>query len=128
MTVAFEVSVFEQLIEDLGSRPAATTFLDSFTNMLDERITLIERALRAGERDHIVTALHSLRASAAMVGATQLNASTTAAIEDHAPGTTAIGPFIRKLQGQADFFRTASASFRTPNNSFAPDLRTQRHS
>lgn len=113
---AFDPAVFEELIDQLDSRATATDFLDSFAAMLTDRIRVIEDALRAHHHEDAVRALHSLRASAVMVGARQLEASTTRALASAYPEAIAVGPLVRKLQGQAELFRTASANVRTPSN------------
>lgn len=113
MIPAFDPAVFEELIDQLDSRATATDFLDSFAAMLTDRIRVIEDALRAHNRVDALRALHGLRASAVMVGARQLEASTTRALESEHPEAIAVGPLVQKLQGQADLFRTASADVRT---------------
>lgn len=119
MIPVFDPAVFEELIDQLDSRATATDFLDSFAAMLTDRILVIEHALRAHNHEDTVRALHSLRASAVMVGARQLEASTTRALELSNPESTAVGPLVRKLQAQADLFRTASAALRTPAESLS---------
>jgi HPt (histidine-containing phosphotransfer) domain-containing protein len=116
VNAVFDVQVFDQLISDLDSRVIALDFLSDFTGMLDDRINAIEHALKVGALDETKRALHSLRSSAAMIGARQLDAATTLALEDTDFGATAVGPLVRKLQGQADHFRTASAAVRTDDS------------
>ncbi|AUZ89126.1 hypothetical protein CVO76_16920 [Arthrobacter agilis] len=117
MIAVFDVAVFDRLIDDLDSRVIALNFLRDFTEMLDDRMNAIEQALKAESFDESLRSLHSLRASAAMIGARQLDASTTLALETKHFEATAIGPLVRKLQGQADLFRTASARIATLDDS-----------
>lgn len=124
---AFDPAVFEELIDQLDSRATATDFLDSFAAMLTDRIRVIEDALRAHHHEDAVRALHSLRASAVMVGARQLEASTTRALDLSNPESTAVGPLVRKLQGQADLFRTAIIPFRTPAESPSNASEVRQH-
>ncbi|WP_191931799.1 Hpt domain-containing protein [Arthrobacter bussei] len=119
--------MFEELIDQLDSRATATDFLDSFAAMLTDRIRVIEDALRAHHHEDAVRALHSLRASAVMVGARQLEASTTRALDLSNPESTAVGPLVRKLQGQADLFRTAIIPFRTPAESPSNASEVRQH-
>lgn len=127
MIPAFDPAVFEELIDQLDSRATATDFLDSFAAMLTDRIRVIEDALRAHHHEDAVRALHSLRASAVMVGARQLEASTTRALDLSNPESTAVGPLVRKLQGQADLFRTAIIPFRTPAESPSNASEVRQH-
>jgi HPt (histidine-containing phosphotransfer) domain-containing protein len=109
MTPAFDSAAFTQLAEDLGSYSDATEFVRSFTALLPARIERIEQALMTQDREETITALLSLQASAAMAGATQLYAATTHALAANPVERAPRGPLIRKLQGQADLFRQASA-------------------
>ncbi len=109
MTRAFDTDAFEQLAGDLGSYTVATDFVRSFTALLPARIERIDRALRSQDREEIITALLSLQASAAMAGAPQLYAASTQALAVDPVERAPRGPLLRKLQGQADLFRQASA-------------------
>ncbi|MCU1632492.1 MAG: hypothetical protein JWM61_1144 [Micrococcaceae bacterium] len=82
MTAAFDVDVFHTLVKELESSSTAVAFLTSFASMLDDRIHRIERALTSQNREELRTALFSLRASAAMAGATQMQTSATTALAD----------------------------------------------
>lgn len=54
----------------------------------------------------------SLRASAAMVGATDLEAASSRALAHHPVELIPRGPLVRQLEGRADFFRQALVDFR----------------
>jgi hypothetical protein len=110
MILPFDGEAFAQLAEDLKSRDLAVEFLETFTSMLDSRIRRIEQTLRDRDREELITALLSLRSSAAMVGAPQLLASTTQALTDGE--TASVGPLVRRLQGQAHLFIESTADLR----------------
>lgn len=106
----FDSEAFTRLADDLNSHDLAVEFLTSFTALLDTRIRRIEQTLRNRNKEDLITALLSLRSSAAMVGACQLHASTTQAL---AEGETApVGPLVRRLQGQAHLFMESTADLR----------------
>jgi hypothetical protein len=99
--------IFGELAEDVGSVAIASDFMTSFASLLPGRIRRIEKALTDQDREEALTALLSLHASATMAGATQLQASATRALADEPVEMALPGPLIRKLEGQADLFRTA---------------------
>lgn len=112
MIPALDATVFAKLVEDLDLSVAAE-FLVAFNGLLVGRIERIEQALKGHDEEEISTALLSLQASAAMVGAAQLEASATRALTQQPMGSKSPGALIRKLQGQADIFREAVAGFPT---------------
>lgn len=114
MIPALDTAVFEHLTEELDSYAVALEFLITFESLLAGRIQRIERALKDQDREEVITALMSLHASAAMVGAAQLEASATRALAQRSVETTPPGPLVRKLQGQAALFRSAFADFLHP--------------
>ena len=107
MIVPFDDEAFARLADDLDSPDLAVDFLTSFTALLDTRIRRIEQSLRDRNREELITALLSLRSSSAMVGACQLHASTTQALAEGE--TAAVGPLVRRLQGQAHLFTQSTA-------------------
>lgn len=109
---AFDEEVFERFVSDLGSEAVVLQYLVSFEAMLDGRINRINEALRVQDREETETALLSLQASAAMAGATQLEAVARRALTHHRVELTPRGPLVRQLQGKADFFRQALVGFR----------------
>ncbi|RJT77350.1 hypothetical protein D6T63_15555 [Arthrobacter cheniae] len=110
MIPVLDTCAFEILADDLGSF-VASEFLTSFDALLADRIRRIERALETQDEEEVITALLSLQASAAMAGAAQLQASAARALAQRPVGSTPPGPLVRKLQGQADMFRDAFATF-----------------
>jgi hypothetical protein len=110
MIPALDAAAYEDLAEDLASHAVALEFMTSFESLLAGRIQRIERALRNQDREEVVTALLSLQASAAIAGATELHASATRALASRSVETTAPGPLVRKLQGQASRFSIAFAT------------------
>lgn len=114
MIPALDTATFEHLIEELDSHAVALEFVISFESLLADRIQRIERALKDQDREEVITALLSLHASAAMVGAAQLEASATRALGNEPVETTPPGPLVRKLQGQAALFRGAFADLHHP--------------
>ncbi len=107
MDVALDPQSFDEFAEDVGSVVIALEFLTTFASLLAGRIRRIEGALKDQDRQETLTALLSLHASATMAGATQLQVSVTRALADERVETTPPGPLVRKLEGQADLFRTA---------------------
>ncbi|MFC3300511.1 hypothetical protein FJV46_08460 [Arthrobacter agilis] len=108
MKPPFDHGTYDKLVDALGSQDLAAAFLDSFTSMLESRIRRIEQALITQDREEAITALLSLRSSASMVGAAQLEESTTKALAGERIESTPVGPLVRKLQGQADLFTRAT--------------------
>jgi hypothetical protein len=113
MTPVFDATVFARLVEDLDLC-VAVDFVTTFTALLAGRIERIEQALRDHDDEEIITALLSLQASAAMVGAAQLEASATRALTQQPTGSQPSGVLIRKLHGQADIFRQTISSIPFP--------------
>jgi hypothetical protein len=113
MTPVFDATVFARLVEDLDLC-VAVDFVTTFTALLAGRIERIEQALRDHDDEEIITALLSLQASAAMVGAAQLEASATRALTQQPTGSQPSGVLIRKLQGQAEMFRQTISSIPFP--------------
>lgn len=111
MIPPLNADAFKQLAEDLESPAIASDFLAAFDVLLSDRIQRIEQALKNQNEEEITTALLSLQASAAMVGAAQLDASTTRALAQQPTKSAPPGPLIRKLQGQADAFSDALSDF-----------------
>ena len=107
MDPALDPQPFDDLTEDVDSVVIALDFMMDFGSLLPGRIRRIEQALRDQDREETVTALLSLHASAAMAGATQLQASATRALANEPVESTPPGPLVRKLEGQADLFRAA---------------------
>jgi HPt (histidine-containing phosphotransfer) domain-containing protein len=107
MDVALDPQSFDEFAEDVGSVVIALEFLTTFASLLAGRIRRIEGALKDQDREETLTALLSLHASATMAGATQLQVSVTRALANEMVETTPPGPLVRKLEGQADLFRTA---------------------
>jgi hypothetical protein len=112
MIPVLDATVFAKLVEDLDLSVAAE-FLVTFNALLVGRIERIEQALKGHDEEEISTALLSLQASAAMVGAAQLEASATRAITQQPMGSKLSAAFVRRIQGQADMFREAVAGFPT---------------
>lgn len=118
MILPFDSGAFARLAEDLNSHELAVDFLTTFTSMLDPRIRRIEQTLRDRDREELITALLSLRSSAAMVGAAQLHASTMQALAEGEKA--AVGPLVRRLQGQAHIFTESTAHLRRATTATDP--------
>ena len=113
MNPAIDATAFAKLVEDLDLCVAGD-FLVTFNALLAGRIERIQQAFQSHDKEEVITALLSLQASAAMVGAAQLEASATRALTQQPTESEPSGAFIRKLQGQADMFREAVASTPIP--------------
>jgi hypothetical protein len=123
---AFDADVLQQLAEDLESPVDAYAFALSFQSLLPARIQRIDHALRIQDREETLTALLSLQASTAMVGACQLNASVTRALAHHPVEKTLPGPLRRKLEGQADLFKRAFAEVHARTTPGAQELPAEK--
>ncbi len=109
---AFDEEVFHRFADDLGWEIVVLEYLVSFEAMLDERINRIDHALKRHDRKEAETALMSLQASAAMAGATELEATAHRALRFRPVEQNPRAPLVRQLQGKADFFRQALIAFR----------------
>ncbi len=108
MTPALDATAFSRLVEDVDL-DVAVDFLTTFNALLVSRIARIEQALEDHDEEEICTSLLSLHASAAMVGASQLQASAARALTQRPMGLELSGAFVRELQDQADLFSDAVA-------------------
>ena len=113
MIPALDANAIAELVEDVDLS-VAVDFLLTFDALLGRRIQRIGQALRDHDEEEITTALLSLQASAAMAGATRLQASATCALAQQPMGSKPSETFMRELQGQADMFRDAVANFLIP--------------
>ncbi|MHA7209929.1 Hpt domain-containing protein [Arthrobacter sp. MDT1-65] len=113
MIPALDATAFSTLVEDVDLG-VAVDFLTTFNALLVSRIARIELALEDHDEEEICTALLSLHSSAAMVGASQLQASAARALTQHPVGSEHCREFVLTLQGQADTFRDAVAGFPVP--------------
>ncbi|MHA7143449.1 hypothetical protein ACX80U_01900 [Arthrobacter sp. TmT3-37] len=109
MIPVFDTTALAKLVEDLDLY-VAMDFLTTFSALLAGRIERIEQAYQDHDEEEITTALLSLQASAAMVGAAQLEASATRALGQQPTRAKHSGALIRRLEGQADVFRETIAT------------------
>lgn len=112
----FDSSAISRLAFDLESYPRALSFTDAFTLMLNERVAAIHEELTGPPVDDQLTTLLSLRASAVMAGATQLQHTTTQAIA--ARRTRSYTPdeveaLHQRLLREAQDFTAAYTTFRS---------------
>jgi hypothetical protein len=120
MNPAFDATAFARLVEDIDLC-AAVDFLGTFNALLTGRIERIHQALQGHDEKEITTALLSLQASAAMVGAAQLEASATRALAQQPMESKPSGALIKKLQGQAAMFNDAVDSISIPAKKLAQE-------
>lgn len=89
------------------------SFLVTFDSLLTPRINRIRRAFTRRDREELVTALLSLHASSAMIGAQQLHATTTRALTADPIQDQPAKPVLDRLTTQAQDFTEAVDAFVT---------------
>lgn len=107
--------VVAQLARDLQSDQDALTFVDGFASLLPERIATIRAELTRPAMDDRLSGLLGLYASSVMAGATQLEHTTTEAMEALKSGTisaTFVQTLYERLLLEADTFNTTYEKFR----------------
>lgn len=125
MQPVIDKAAFSELVADIGSARAATSFVSRFIDLLDEHILTIERSFRSAEPAEWSGAVRSLQAAAARAGAGRLQATASLLLDPSALDARSVLALIGQLRSDARVFTLAHTAL-CEEQAFADRLSTRR--
>ncbi|KQO01607.1 MULTISPECIES: hypothetical protein [unclassified Arthrobacter] len=124
MQPIIDTAAVSRLAADIGSPRAAASFVSRFTDLLDERILVIERSFRSADPTQWHDAVAGLRSAAATAGAGRVQATAALLLAADLDARTALA-LIGQLRSDARIFTLAHSSL-CEEQAFAERLAMRR--
>lgn len=125
MQPVIDKAAFAELVADIGSARAATSFVSRFVDLLDERILTIERSFRVTDPAEWHGDVRSLQIAAARAGAGRLQATASLLLDHDALDARSVLALIGQLRSDARVFTLAHTAL-CEEQAFADRLATRR--